>query len=156
MNRKIDYERFSALRAVVEECGLETPEEQESAFRKLVDCLVSKNVYHPNGAIVRFRDTCLNYFAQICPHLEQEELELMIESVDDFYNRFIFAPSGKVKSLYSEFEKVKVMPKFKDIPDSQIFERYRQVTDYSPYEKVTKQEIYSFLKDAETSVFALA
>ena len=101
MNRKIDYERFSALRAVVEECGLETPEEQESAFRKLVDCLVSKNVYHPNGAIVRFRDTCLNYFTQICPHLEQEELELMIESVDDFYNRFIFAPSGKVKSLYS-------------------------------------------------------
>lgn len=156
MNRKIDYERFSELRAVVEKCGLEDPEEQERAFRKLVDCLVSKNVYHPNGAIVRFRDTCLNYFVQICPYLEQEELELMIESVDDFYERFIFAPSEKVKSLYSEFEKVEVMLKFKDIPVSQVFERYRQVTDYSPYEKATKQEIYSFLKYAENSMFALA
>jgi hypothetical protein len=156
MDRKINYERFSGLRAVVGESGLEDPEEQERAFRKLVDCLVSKNVYHPNGDIVRFRDTCLNYFAQICPRLEQEELELMIESVDDFYKRFIFAPCDKVNSLYWEFKKMRVESKFNGIPVSQIFERYRQETDYSPYEKTTKDEIYSFLRDVENSMFALA
>ena len=52
MNREIDYGRFPRLRAVVAECGLETPEQKESAFRALVNCLVSKMVCKPDGTIL--------------------------------------------------------------------------------------------------------
>jgi len=156
MERKIDYERFPRLRAVVADCGLETPEEKESAFRSLVDYLVHKNVYHPDGAIVSFRSTCLTYFAQICSHLEQEELALMINSVDAFYQRFIFAPCEKAKSLYSEFQKLGVKSAFKDIPISEIYDEYRQETGYSPYERVSKEEISDFINGVEPSMYALA
>ena len=156
MDRKIDYERFSKLRAVVEDCGLESPEEQESAFRALVDCLVSKLVYRADGSIVSCRSTCLSYFLQICSQLEQEELELMIDSVESFYQRFIFAPCEKAKSLYSEFQKLGVKSAFRNIPISEIYEEYRQETGYSPYEKASKQEISSFLNSLETSMYALA
>ena len=156
MDRKIDYGRFPRLKAVVASCGLETQEEQESAFKTLVECLVSKNVYHPNGTIVQCRNTCLAYFAQICSRLEQEELELMTKSVESFYQRFIFAPCEKAKSLYSEFQKMGVKSMFKDIPVSEIYEEYREETGYSPYEKTTKEEIYSFLNGVEASMYALA
>lgn len=155
MDRKIDYERFSGLRAVVEACRLD-PEEQERAFRTLVDYLVHKNVYHPDGAIVSFRGTCLSYFAQICSHLEQEELKLMINRVELFYQRFIFAPCEKAKSLYSEFQKRGVVSMFKDIPISEIYDEYRQETGNSPYEKASKQEISSFLNSVESSMYAMA
>ena len=85
MNREIDYERFSRLRAVVADCGLETQEERESAFKSLVNCLVSKRVFQPDGSIVSCRNTCLSYFAQICSRLEPDELELMINKVEVFY-----------------------------------------------------------------------
>ena len=156
MDREIDYERFPRLKAVVMDCGLETQEEQESAFKTLVECLVSKNVYHPNGTIVQCRNTCLAYFAQICSRLEQEELELMIKSVESFYQRFIFAPSEKAKSLFSELQKMGVRSMFKNIPISEIFEEYREETGYSPYEKTSKEEIYSFLNSVEASMYALA
>ena len=156
MDREIDYERFPRLKAVVMDCGLETQEEQESAFKTLVECLVSKNVYHPNGTIVQCRNTCLAYFAQICSRLEQEELELMIKSVESFYQRFIFAPVGKVKSLFSEFQKKEIKSKFKDVNIPEIFEEYREETGYSPYEKTSKEEIYSFLNSVEASMYALA
>lgn len=156
MDKKIDYGRFPRLRAVVESCGLESPEEQESAFRTLVDYLVHKNVYHSDGAIVSFRSTCLSYFAQICSRLEQDELELMINSVGAFYKRFIFAPCEKAKSLYSEFQKLGVKSVFKNIPISEIYEEYRQETGYSPYEKVSKEEISDFINSVESSMYALA
>jgi hypothetical protein len=156
MNREIDYGRFPRLRAVVAECGLETPEQKESAFRALVNCLVSKMVCKPDGTIVNFRGTCLGYFAQICSHLEPEELELMVNSVESFYQRFIFAPCEKAKSLYSEFQKLGVKSAFRNIPISEIYEEYRQETGYSPYEKATKQEISSFLDSVEPSMYALA
>ena len=156
MERKIDYNRFQNIRAVVASCGLETQEEKERAFKSLVNCLVSKMVCKPDGSIVNFRNTCLGYFAQICSQLEQEELELMINSVDAFYQRFIFAPCEKAKSLYSEFQKLGVKSMFKDIPISEIYEEYRQETGYSPYEKASKQEISSFLNSVEQSMYALA
>ena len=156
MNREIDYNRFQKIRAVVATCGLETQEEQERAFKSLVNCLVSKMVCKSDGSIVNFRGTCLGYFAQVCSHLEPEELELMINSVESFYQRFIFAPCEKAKSLYSEFQKLGVKSMFKDIPISEIYEEYRQETGYSPYEKASKQEISSFLNSVEQSMYALA
>ena len=156
MNREIDYERFPRVKAVVAACGLETQEEQESAFRALVNCLVSKRVCQPDGSIVSCRNTCLSYFSQICSHLEQDELELMINKAESFYQRFIFAPSEKVKSLYSEFQKLGVGLMFKNIPISEIYEEYRQETGYSPYEKTSKEEIHSFLAGVEQSMYALA
>jgi len=156
MDRKIDYGCFSKLRMLVTDCGLETQEEKESAFRALVNCLVSKRVCQPDGSVVNCRNTCLNYFAQVCSHLEQEELELMIKSVDLFYQRFIFAPCEKAKSLFSEFQKMGVGSMFKNIPISEIFEEYREETGYSPYEKASKQEIQSFLSSVEPSMYALA
>jgi len=155
MNREIDYGRFQKLRTVVADCGLETAEQQENAFRSLVDCLVCKRVFQPDGSIVCFRKTCLDYFVQICSYLEQEELELMIDSVDSFYQRFIFAPCEKVKSLHSEFQKLGVSA-FKNIPISEIYEEYRQETGNSPYEKTSKEEIQSFLSGVEQSMYALA
>ena len=156
MNREIDYERFPRLRAVVADCGLETQEERESAFKSLVNCLVSKRVCQPDGSIVSCRNTCLSYFAQICSRLEPDELELMINKVEVFYQRFIFAPCEKVKSLYSEFQKLGVKSAFKNIPISEIYEEYRQETGYSPYEKSSKEEIHSFLNSVETSMYAMA
>jgi len=156
MDGKIDYERFSRLRTIVEACGLETQEEQENAFKSLVNCLVSKRVCQPDGSIVSCRNTCLSYFVQICSRLEQDELELMINSVELFYQRFIFAPCEKVKSLYSEFQKLGVKSAFKNIPISEIYEEYRQETGYSPYEKSSKEEIHSFLNSVETSMYAMA
>lgn len=155
MNREIDYGRFPRLRAVVAECGLETPEQKESAFRALVNCLVSKMVCKPDGTIVNFRGTCLTYFLQICSQLEQEELELMIDSVESFYQRFIFAPCEKAKSLYSEFQKLGVKSAFRNIPISEIYEEFRQETGCSPYEKTSKEEIYLFLKGVEPAMGAL-
>lgn len=156
MDKKIDYGCFPRLKAVVSACGLETQEEKENAFRTLVEYLVHKNVYHSDGAIVSFRSTCLGYFAQICSHLEQDELELMISSVEAFYQRFIFAPCEKAKSLYSEFQKMGVKSMFKNIPVSEIYEEYRQETGYSPYEKVSKEEISDFINSVESSMYALA
>jgi len=156
MNRKIDYGRFPRLKETVENCGLETPEEQERAFKSLVDCLVSKMVCKPDGTIVSCRNTCLSYFAQICPHLEQEELELMINSVESFYQRFIFAPCEKAKSLYSYFDKLKVKSKFKNVRISELYDDYRQQTGYSPYEKVSKEEIDDFINGVEPSMYAMA
>jgi len=157
MDRKIDYSRFSGLKAVVATCGLETQEEKERAFRTLVQCLVSKNVYHPDGAIVRCRNNCLGYFAQISSLLEDDELELMINSVESFYQRFIFAPVGKVKSLFSEFQKKEIRSKFKDANIPEIFEKYRKVTGLSPYEKATSEdELHSFIVSSEEEpMFAL-
>lgn len=156
MNRKIDYGRFFKLKEAVENCNLETQEEKESAFKSLVNCLVSKLVYKPDGSIIACRNTCLSYFAQICSHLQPEELGLMINSVDVFYQRFIFAPCEKAKSLHSEFQKMGVNSVFKNIPISEIYEEYRQETGYSPYEKASKQEISSFLNSLEQSMYALA
>jgi hypothetical protein len=156
MDREIDYGRFLRLRTVVGTCGLETQEEQESAFKSLVKCLISKRVCQPDGSIVRCRNTCLTYFAQICSRLEPDELELMIDKAEVFYQRFIFAPSEKVKSLYSEFQKLGVKSVFKNIPVSEIYEEYRQETGYSPYEKSSKEEIHSFLSGVEQSMYALA
>lgn len=156
MNRKIDYGRFLKLKEAVENCNLETQEEKESAFKSLVNCLVSKLVYKPDGSITACRNTCLSYFAQICSHLQPEELGLMINSVDVFYQRFIFAPCEKAKSLHSEFQKMGVNSVFKNIPISEIYEEYRQETGYSPYEKASKQEISSFLNSLEQSMYALA
>jgi len=155
MNRRIDYGRFPTLRAAVENCGL-TQEEQDDAFKALVKCLVSKRVCYPDGSVVSCRSTCLNYLVQICSHLEPEELELMAKSVESFYQRFVFAPSDKAKSLYSEFQKMGVKSVFKNIPVSEIFEEYRMETGYSPYEKASKEELYSFLNSVEESVYALA
>jgi len=158
MDREIDYERFPRLKAVVMGCGLETQEEKERAFRALVQCLVSKNVYHPSGAIVRCRNTCLSYFARISSLLEEDELELMVNSVESFYQRFIFAPVGKVKSLFSEFQKKEIKSKFKDVNIPEIFEKYRHVTGFSPYEKATSEdELHSFIVSVEEeSMFSLA
>jgi hypothetical protein len=88
--------------------------------------------------------------------LEPEELELMVNSVESFYQRFIFAPCEKAKSLYSEFQKLGVKSAFRNIPISEIYEEYREETGYSPYEKTTKEEIYSFLNSVEASMYALA
>lgn len=156
MNRKIDYGCFPRLRAIVEECGLETPEEQENAFRAMVNCLVSKRVCQPDGVIVSCRNTCLSYFAQICSLLEQDELELMSKSTESFYQRFIFAPGDKEKSLYWEFQKLGVKSMFNGIPISEIYEGYRRDTGYSPYEKVSKKEVQWFISKIEPSMYALA
>jgi len=156
MNREIDYSRFPRLKAIVATCGLETQEEQERAFRTLVKLLVHKRVCQPDGDVVHWRNTCLSYFSQICSHLEQDELELMIDKAESFYQRFIFAPSEKVKSLYSEFQKLGVKSVFKNIPVSEIFKEYRQETGYSPYERASKEEIHSFLISVETSMYAMA
>lgn len=156
MNREIDYGRFPRLRAILADCGLEDPEQQESAFRALVKLLVHKRVCQPDGDVVHWRNTCLSYFAQICSRLEHDELELMVKSAESFYQRFIFAPSEKVKSLYSEFQKLGVKSMFKNIPVSEIFEEYRMETGYSPYERASKEEIYSFLNSVEDSMYAMA
>jgi hypothetical protein len=156
MNKEIDYERFLRLREVVADCGLETQEEQENAFRALVKCLVSKRVCQPDGVIVSCRNSCLSYFVQICSLLEQDELELMSKSAESFYQRFIFAPGEKEKSLYWEFQKLGVKSMFRGIPISEIFEGYRQDTGYSPYEKVSKKEIQWFISKIEPSMYALA
>lgn len=154
MNRVIDYNRFQRIRAVVETCGLET-QEQEGAFKSLVNCLVSKMVCKPDGSIVSCRSSCLAYFLKICYYLEPQELELMISKADLFYQRFIFAPCDKVKSLYSYFDKLKVESKFRDVQISELYEDYRQQTGYSPYEKVSKEEIDDFISGIEPSMYAL-
>lgn len=155
MNREIDYNRFQNIRAVVATCELETQEEEERAFESLVNCLVSKMVCKPDGSIVNFRNSCLDYLAQICPQLEQEELELMINSVESFYQRFIFAPCERAKSLYSEFQKLYGESMLKNVSISEIYDDYRQKTGNSPYEKASKEEINAFIKGLEPSMYAL-
>ena len=156
MDKEINYGCFPRLKAVVMSCGLETQEQQECAFRALVRCLVSKRVYKPDGTIVPSRNTCLTYFSRICSRLELEELELMISSADLFYEKFIFAPCEKAKSLFSEFQKLGVKSMFRNIPVSAIYEEYRQETGNSPYEKASKSEIHSFLNGVDASMYALA
>ena len=76
----------------------------------------------------------------------------MIDKAEVFYQRFIFAPSEKVKSLYSEFQKMGVKSMFKDIPVSEIYEDYRKQTGNSPYEKTSKEEIIDFINSVEPSM----
>lgn len=154
MGKRIDYGCFPRLRVVVMSCGLDQ-EDQEPAFRALVNCLISKGVCQYDGSVVSCRNSCLNYFIQICNLLEQEELELMIKSVESFYQRFIFAPCEKTKSLYSEFQKMGVKSMFKNIPVSEIYDEFREETGYSPYEKASKEEIISFLNGVDASMYAL-
>ena len=155
MKKEIDYDSFPRLREVVMDCGLETQEEKEAAFKSLVECLISKRVYQSDGEIVPCRSTCLRYFALISSQLENEELKLMIDSVDAFYKRFLFAPGEKSKSLYSELRKLGVKSKFKNIPVSEIFDEYRRETGYSPYEKASKDEVNAFLNGVEESMYAM-
>lgn len=155
MNTEIDYGCFPRLREVVMGCGLETQEEKELAFESLVRCLISKNVFQSGGEIVHWRNTCLGYFSQISSRLESDDLELMVESVEEFYQRFIFAPTRKWRSLFSEFQEIGVNETFNGILVSEIFEEYRKETGYSPYEKTSKEEIHSFLDSVEASMYAL-
>jgi iron uptake system EfeUOB component EfeO/EfeM len=80
----------------------------------------------------------------------------MINSVESFYQRFIFAPCEKAKSLYSYFDKLKVKSKFKNVRISELYDDYRQQTGYSPYEKVSKEEIDDFINGVEPSMYAMA
>lgn len=155
MNKKIDYGCFTMVRAVVASCGLETLEQQEKAFRSLVKCLVSKRVCQADGVIIRDRDACLNYLSQISSRLEEDEIELIIKSPVSFYERFIFAPSGNYKSLFSELQKPRFQSILKNVSVSEIFEEYRNETGYSPYEKISKEELYSFLSSVKDSVYSL-
>ena len=155
MNKKINYDCFPMVRAVIASCGLETKEQQEEAFRSLVGCLVSKRVCLTDGEVLRDRDECLNYLSLISSHLEEDEIALIISSPVSFYERFIFAPTGNYKSLFSELQKPRFQSILKDISVSEIFKEYRNETGYSPYEKISKEELYSFLSSVRDSIHSL-
>lgn len=155
MNKKINYDCFPMVRAVVKSCGLETQEQQEEAFGSLVKCLVSKRVCQTNGVVLKDRDECLNYLSEISSRLEEDEIALIISSPESFYERFIFAPTGNYRSLFSELQKPRFESILKNILVSEIFEQYRNETGYSPYEKVSKEELYSFLSIVRDSIHSL-
>lgn len=145
MNRKINYGRFPRLRAVVGNCDLEIQEEQENLFRALVKCLVRKRVCNTDGIPLQDREGSFEYLLHVLPSLTQEDLDSLTENADEFYQRFIFFPCEKTKSLYSEFQNLGIESTFKGVPVSEIFKEYHQETGYSPYEKVSKEELRSFM-----------
>lgn len=148
MNKKIIFERFSVLRPVVEDCELETTQEQESLFKALVKCLVRKQVLNSVAVVLPQRDSALNYLLTILPKLEREDLDLLKNSPDEFGRKFIFSPTQNL-SLYSALEELGFQEDFKGIPITVIFEMYRDKTGYSPYEKPYGKDLKEFLAEIE-------
>lgn len=153
MNRPINYERFSKVRAVVVSSGLEEPEEQESVFRALVKCLVHRRVCNTEGAPWPDRRKCFGYLLEIFPKLGPEDVDLVIRAPDKFYEKFIFYP-GREVSLYSvlkdRYKNSKVL-KAKNISLDEIYEDYRSDTMCSPYEKASSMDDILFFLDGVES-----
>ena len=155
MNKKIDYDSFSKVRAVVLSSVLE-PEERENVFRALVKCLIHKHVCNTKGNPLPDRKNCFKYLLEIFPKLGEEDIDLIISTPDVFYEKFIFYPDRQV-SLYSVLKKRyknEETLKAKNISLNEIYEDYRNDTLCSPYEKASSiDDVLFFLEDVESRAY---
>ncbi len=116
---------------------VETPdEEKQKLFESLVSLLIRKGISKSNGATRKWRSGCVDYILTIIPKLEMEELMLLIDEKDLFYEKFCFKPSAKKKSLYSELlgRGLCDSERYMNVPICDIYHRYTLETGLSPYE----------------------
>ena len=118
-------------------------EEENRLFAGLISLLKRKKIISTDGAIATWRLSCLNYLEAIVPNLKDEELYQI--GNEEFSNRFIFAPCGKITSLYWELQHQGCNGYFKNIPILDVYSEYEEVYGKSPYEKAENGEIRSFL-----------
>ncbi len=153
--REIDYEKFPRLRELI--FGLPFEEEvsiekRHEAFCSLVDLLIKKGVYKNDGSIQRWRENSIEYLKDVVHSLEEYELQLILTDQEEFFDRFIFTPSGKNTSLhYSLKEKGvrMVSESFWNVPLDVLYRYFRERTGKSAYEKIPTTAAKNFLHEVE-------
>jgi len=137
-----------------------TDEKKQEAFEHVVRVLLNKSVFRPTGKVYDCRENSLDYFLDVIPRLEEEEITLIWVNKELFYKKFCFKPSAKSNSLYSRLLKlgVDINGRYNNIPVDEIFERYYAETGLSPYELPENIGVVNdFLEEveAESAVFGL-
>jgi len=131
-----------------------TEEKKEEAFERVVRVLLNKSVFRPTGKIYDCRENSLNYFLDVIPRLDEEEISLIWVNKELFYKKFCFKPSAKLNSLYGRLLKlgIDVDGRYNNIPVDEIFERYHAEMGLSPYELEDIGVVNDFLKEIEAEI----
>ena len=115
--------------------------EKEDVFQSFFSVLKKRGVIKADGSLERWRLAALQYLEAIMPKISIEDL-LSIHK-EEFFNKFVFAPTRQVTSLYWELQGCNGY--FKNIPILDVYSEYEEVYGKSPYEKAENGEIRSFL-----------
>ena len=147
------YDKFPRLRDLIVGLTFENEvsiEQKQKAFCSLVDLLVKKGIYKNDGSIQKWRENSIQYLKDVVDSLEEDELQQILTDQEDFFERFIFTPCGKVSSLYAflQEEEFKSSPLW-NVPENVLFNYFREKTGKSPYEKLPKTLVKVFIDEVE-------
>ena len=76
-------------------------DKKEKLIKNLVAIFRSKQILKSDGkAFFHHRENAVEYLLEIAPKLSEEEIDLLYNSPDEFYAKFIFSETKSFSSLY--------------------------------------------------------
>ena len=122
------------------------PEEKKGKLiENLAEICHRKYLIKADGrTFVHHREKAIENLMEVAPLMREEEIDLLYDSPDEFYDKFLFCDSRKFTSLYFALKSMKM-----DHRDSVFLYAYEEY-GITPFEKVKRGLVESILPDLET------